>query len=195
MLEINVTFYNHTVREVLKPALDTALVINQLFSNPNLLLEWSLCFTIQRLNSANCISFLPTGALVGSAKMGHLANWTGGSVILFICCHVGAMRREGPREDITNSHLCGERIFVSFWQHHPSNDMFIQVVAIGSNCRLIQTLGFFHTPDPSCLRRHTIGATSSEFQLHEALPLGFGFSVYGAWPINSWEITTSQVAR
>lgn len=39
MLEINVTFYNHTVREVLKPALDTVLVIKQLLSNPNLLLE------------------------------------------------------------------------------------------------------------------------------------------------------------
>lgn len=58
---------------------------------------------IQRLNSANCISFLPTGALLGSAKMGHLVNWTGGSVVLFICCQVGVMQRKGPRKDITHT--------------------------------------------------------------------------------------------
>lgn len=58
---------------------------------------------IQRLNSANCISFLPTGALLGSAKMGHLVNWTGGSVVLFICCQVGVVQRQGPRKDITHT--------------------------------------------------------------------------------------------
>ena len=42
MLEINATLYSHTVREVLKLALDTALVIKHLFFSPNLSLEWCL---------------------------------------------------------------------------------------------------------------------------------------------------------
>lgn len=148
---------------------------------------------IQRLISANCFSFLPTGALLGSANLWYLANWTGEGIVLFICCQVGAFHLECPMKRSHLSKIQREGL-CRFLIASPKQWYIIQVVATGSNCISIQALAFFHTPNTSCLRRHTIGATASEFHFHEVPPLSHWglISVYGTWWINSWETPTSN---
>ena len=148
---------------------------------------------IQRLNSGNCICFSPTGALLGSANLWYLANWAGEGIVLFICCQVGAFQWKCPMK-IPHLSKIWRKGLCQFLIASPKQWYVIQVVATGSNCSSIQALAFFHTPNTSCLRRHTIGATTSEFHFHEVPSLSpWGLiSVSGTWWINSWETPISK---
>ena len=146
---------------------------------------------IQRLNSGKCISFSPTGALLGSANLWYLANWTGEGSVLFICCQFGAFQWKCPVK-IPHLSKIRRKGLCQFLIASPKQWYVIQIVATGSNCSSIQA--FFHTPNTSCLRRHTIVATTSEFHFHEVPPLSpWGLiSVGGTWWINSWETPISN---